>query len=108
MPDFADSNCANRGALSEALDFAQLSWAEQAMFNPADAPAGWATLPIILERFTTKHARLLDIRLPGKRPDYLLWEVVDIPNTFAAPGLTSDCEHLALAILGRGLIAASP
>jgi hypothetical protein len=97
--DFADPNCAYRGALSEALDLAQLSSAEQAMFNPADAPAGWTTLPIILDRLTTKYARLLDIRLPGKRPDYLLWEVVDVPNTFAAPGLTPDCEHLALAIL---------
>ena len=70
------------------------------MFNPADAPASWVTLPITLDRLTTKYALLLDIRLPGKRPDYILWEVVDIPNTFAASSLTPDCEHLALAILG--------
>jgi hypothetical protein len=35
----------------------------------------------------------------GKEEDYLLWEVVDVRETYANDNLEPDCEHLAVAVL---------
>lgn len=97
--DFGDPRCTYVRALNEALEFAQLSDADRIGFDPSQPFTDWKPLPTIIARLRNCYARLLDIRLDGRPPDYLLWDVVDVPTTFADPDLEPDCEHLCVAIL---------
>jgi SIR2-like domain len=97
--DPADANCRFRRALEEALELAQLSADERAgcdLSQPVDA---WRSLDAVLQRLAKEYSRLLDIRVGPEAPDYLLWEGVDVPNTFAPAGAEPDCEHLCLGVL---------
>ncbi len=95
-----DPACRFRRALEEALQLAQLSPAEQAGVDLLVVVDGWASLPIILQRLTKEYSRLLDIRVGSEAPDYLLWNAVDVPATFAPAGAEPDCEHVCLGVLG--------
>jgi hypothetical protein len=98
--DAGNANCAYRTALEEALELARLSPADRALVDFAVPVPGWPVINTVLTNLTREYSRLLDIRVRGhNEPDYLLWEVVDVPATFSAAHATPDCEHLCLAIL---------
>jgi SIR2-like domain len=98
--DGGNATCPYRLALEEALVLAHLSIADRARVDFTAPVAGWPVIDTILTNLTGQYSRLLDIRVGGHaEPDYLLWEVVDVPATFAAAHATPDCEHLCLAIL---------
>ncbi len=98
--DPGDDACPYRIALEEALLLAQLSGADRASLDFTTPVLGWPVIDTILTNLAGQYSRLLEIRVGGHTdPDYLLWEVVDVPATFAAAHATPDCEHLCLAIL---------
>jgi hypothetical protein len=98
--DVGNPACPYRVALEEALALAKLSAADRARVDLATPVSGWPVKDTILTNLTGEYSKLLDIRVGGHPdPDYLLWEVVDVPTTFAAVHSTPDCEHLCLAIL---------
>ncbi len=97
--DFSDPNCTYVRAINEALELALLSDADRHGFDPSQAFNDWQPLPTIISRLRNDYARLLDIHIDGHPMDHLLWDVVDVPNTFAAPGLEPDSEHICIAIL---------
>jgi hypothetical protein len=98
--DVTNANCGYRLALDEAIAFANLSVADRAAIDVTQPIAAWSCRETILANLTDKYSRLLDIRVAGHAdPDYLLWEAVDVPTTFAPGGAAPDCEHLCLAIL---------
>lgn len=84
-------------ALTEVLKGAKLSHTEAACVKFDDKVDDWTVLPEILQRLTGSYALLLDVRVEGELPDFLLWDVVDVRKTFAS--MTPDCEHLCVAIL---------
>lgn len=93
----ADPNCRFLIAVKEILKLAELSSAEEAGVALDRSVDYWASLPVILQRLTGCYALLLDIQVAGEATDFLLWNVVDVPGTFAA--MIPDCEHLCIAIL---------
>jgi hypothetical protein len=97
--DPSDSDCRFRVALTAALELAQLSPDECAGVNVAAPVDDWSSLDTILNRLTREYSRLLDIRVWGEEPDYLLWDAVNLRATFAAADAEPDCEHLCLGIL---------
>ena len=98
--DHGNSNCAYRTALEEAVELAHLSPGDRARVDFATPVSDWPVIDAVLTNLTRGYSRLLDIRVRGHdEPDYLLWEVVNVPATFAAARATPDCEHLCLAIL---------
>src|SRR5258708_33261299 len=95
-----DPDCAYRAALVEALDIARLSPGDRAQVDFSTPVADWPVIDTVLTNLTWQYSHLLDIRVHGHpEPDYLLWDVVDVPATFAAALAEPDCEHLCLAIL---------
>ena len=93
-------NCAYRTALEEAIELAHLSPGDRAQVDLSTPIAGWPVIDTVLTNLTREYSRLLDIRVHGHpEPDYLLWDIVDVPGTFAAALAEPDCEHLCLAIL---------
>jgi hypothetical protein len=98
VPGAAD--CAYSRALTEAIALARLSPAEESGVDFSVPVSSWPCLPTILSNLALEYARLLDIRVDG-RPDadHLLWDVVDVPATFAPARAEPDAEHVCLAVL---------
>ncbi|MDG4889986.1 MULTISPECIES: SIR2 family protein [unclassified Mesorhizobium] len=85
-------------ALSKALDYA-LTTAEKVGVDQSVEPAQWPNVDTIVDRLVGKYALLLDLRIAGKRSDHLVWDIVDVRNTYANDNLEPDCEHIAIAVL---------
>ncbi len=98
--DNTNSNCPYRTAIGECLELAHLSPGDRAQVDLAKPVLEWPIIDTVITNLAREYSRLLDIRVNGHtEPDYLLWEAVDVPATFAAASATPDCEHLCLAIL---------
>ena len=84
-------------ALEEALGLAEI--------NPASVRprygqplAAWPEHSAIIDRLWTKYSRVLDIRIAGTSPDFILWDAIDIRKAFENPRPPA-AEHLCIAIL---------
>jgi hypothetical protein len=64
-------------ALATAIRYA-LTASEAGTVLLTKEPAAWPNLNVIIDRLVGRYSELLDIRLPGRRDDYLLWEIVDV------------------------------
>jgi hypothetical protein len=53
----------------------------------------------LLNKLTPVSSDLLDIEIEGQRSDYLLWDGVDVPDSFGRTQADADCKHLCIAIL---------
>ena len=93
----ASATCSYRVALNKILEMATPSAAERAQIDFAVPIAGWPCLAHLLSRLWRQYSAVLSVEIPGKPLDFLLWEGLDFPNTFAAQG--ADAEHLALGML---------
>jgi hypothetical protein len=90
--------CPHLAALNKAVALADLDADEVESIDVA-APAGsWAPIERLTRGLVSRYSKLLDIRVEGQSPDYLLWEGVDVRATY---GESSDpgAEHVAFAIL---------
>jgi hypothetical protein len=97
--DAGDPDGRFRNALTKVLKVARLTDEEDARLDTYLPVADWVDLKIVISRLTERYARMLKIRVDGEDLDYLLWEAVDVRETFAALR-PPDAEHLCLAILG--------
>jgi hypothetical protein len=84
-------------ALEEALALAEI--------DPADVKtqygqplATWSERTTIIDRLWTKYSRVLDIRIAGTDPDFILWDAIDVRKAFENPEPPA-AEHLCIAIL---------
>ena len=73
--------------------------------EPADLTSQFATPLVewperdgIIEKLWNNYSRVLDIRIKGEAPDFILWEAIDIRAAFAHPAPPA-AEHLCIAIL---------
>jgi hypothetical protein len=99
--DPADPACQYRMALDRALELASLSDADRLAIDTGLPVASWPDPPCTtaIRNLTQSYSRLLDIRVEGESPDFLLWDAVDVPATYADPAAEPDAEHLCLAVL---------
>ncbi|MGX5844968.1 SIR2 family protein [Mesorhizobium sp. ArgA1] len=97
--DPANPNCPYNASLKRALGLAPLSADEWARLDLTLGFATWPDHAAIVARLTNNYARLLDITVAGKADDYLLWDGVGVPATFANPAIEPDVEHLCMGIL---------
>jgi hypothetical protein len=88
----------HRTALSQALDIANLGQEERDAIDLALPPDQWPNLEDVVSKLWDSYSQLFDIRVEGKKPDYLLWDGLDVRAVYGAD-LTPDVEHLCIAIL---------
>ncbi|WP_454556871.1 SIR2 family protein [Hydrogenophaga borbori] len=99
--DPADATCKFNRALGEALQLAGLNAVQVAAldltvpFNTLPKPTSEPIVSALLKNY----AKLLAIRVGTEPFDYLVWNVVKVPETYAAAALQPDVEHLCLAAL---------
>lgn len=84
-------------ALKEAITIAKVPWDNVAPYLPSQFKS-WPEASKITGELWERYSELLDIRIPGKDDDYMLWEAVGVREAFANPA-TPACEHLCIAIL---------
>lgn len=97
--NFADPDCAHRQALDEVVNLVNMNAAERAKIDAVIPVKKWPGIAAIVDRLVERYSAVLDVRVAGQRPDYLLWEGMDFPRTFGATR-AADAEHLCVAILG--------
>ncbi|RYB01883.1 hypothetical protein D3272_23560 [Lichenibacterium ramalinae] len=91
--------CRFRDALGRVLAVAGPTKDELARCDLDADPATWPDLDVIAGRLVNQYAQMLNVEVDGEPQDYLLWEAVDVPNTYADPGKEPDVEHLCVATL---------
>ena len=93
------ADCRFRRALARILRLAGLTENESKDLNLLLPVDEWQPLPAILQRLTRQYAEVLKVSVDEEEPDYLLWDAVDVRQTYGEPGEGPDCEHLCVVIL---------
>jgi hypothetical protein len=96
-----DATCRFRRALDDALNLAAVTPVERALIELERPVAEWPNLDAIVNRLVSNYARFLEIAVTGEDDDYLLWEGVNVVDTYGDPAIEPDVEHLCIAILVR-------
>ncbi len=91
------ADCEHHRALNKILGFADLSDAERTQIDLSQPVASWPIHEELINRLWGKYSKVLGTEVDGRPFDYLLWDVLDFPTTFAAQ--KADAEHLAIAML---------
>ncbi len=94
-----DATCSFWTALQTALSLTAPSNDERSRFTYDEPFGSWADAESLTKRLINQYSRLLQIRVGSKPSDYLLWDAIDIPATFADPNIEPDVEHLCIALL---------
>lgn len=90
--------CPYRSALRQALRLAKLRKEELERTDLAVAPSDWPDLEAVVDGLVSSYSDFLAIQVDGKEIDYLVWDLIDVRETFGTPA-DPDCEHLCIAIL---------
>ena len=91
------ADCDHHRAFKKILGLADLSEAERAQIDLCQPVASWPIHEELINRLWGKYSNVLGTEVDGRPFDYLLWDVLDFPITFAAQ--KADAEHLAIAML---------
>lgn len=97
--DPSDNECPYRRAFETVLDLADLSELEAVHTDIGRDVREWDTHKTIISRLSNKYSELLDIELPGRPRDFILWDVVDPRATYGDGLVGPDAEHYCLAVL---------
>lgn len=97
--DPANDECPHNIALADALKLATLSNNERDQIDLTQPVSSWPVLDPIKKRLTNQYEQLLNIEVGDCASDILIWEGVDVTNTYADPKVEPDAEHLSLAVL---------
>lgn len=94
-----DTSCAFRSAFDQVLALASLTADEQATVDSGTPFTEWALCERITGVLANRYAEVLDVSVEGKAKDFLVWEVLDVPQTYGSPEIEPDVEHYCIALL---------
>ena len=81
------------------LSLASMTPSEQASIDSTIPFGDWPLRERITGVLVGQYSKVLDIRVEGKARDFLVWEVLDVPQTYGSPDIEPDVEHLCIALL---------
>ena len=97
--DHSTPSCRFKKALNDAFDLIQMTQPEKDSIDFTVPIENWSSFDAIVSRLAAVYSKFLDVRVSGERPDYLLWEGVDVCRVYADSSLTPDSEHFCVGIL---------
>jgi hypothetical protein len=103
--DHADADCKFARAMEEIFVVGSVSEEERARSDLKAPFTSWQDQAAIANRLVNNYSRLLGITIDGEEMDFLLWNVIDVRETFANLAMQPDVEHLCLAALSLEGIA---
>ena len=92
-------SCPYRSAFDQVLAHASLTADERATVDTAVPFADWSLRERITGVLANQYSKVLDVRVEGKAKDYLVWEVLDVPQTYGSADIEPDVEHYCIALL---------
>ena len=105
----ADENCRFKKALREILDISGIPADDRQQIRFATPVDSWPHINDLVQRLTDRYSKVLDVLVDGEDQDFLVWEGIDVANTYGSPDLEPAAEHLCLAILMlEGVIRTAP
>jgi len=93
----ADANCRFKTTFDRIIELAEPTTDERATIDLTKPASEWPCLKNIVSRLWGKYSEVLSQDVENEKRDYLLWDALDFPNTFA--NQEADAEHLAIGIL---------
>lgn len=97
--DVDDPNCPYRRLIDKAIELADLSESEIVGIDVTTPLAEWPAGPTLVRRLGRQYSTLLDVPIVGEPIDFLVWDAVDVPGTYANPDVPPDLEHYAISAL---------
>jgi hypothetical protein len=97
--DQASTTCRYRKALKSVVALAKPGDDEASGVDFSLSPDQWPAYETFAGRLVDDYARMLSITVDGEEPDFLLWDVLDLPHVYSDPTVQPDAEHLCLAAL---------
>ena len=97
--DTADANCRFRRSLDRIINLTGLTAEDWRAIDYSRPVREWRDSGRVCKALTAVYARMLDQHPQGEKPDYLVWEGVDVVRRYADPTITPGPEHLGLAAL---------
>jgi len=94
-----DEHCVYRSALDDVLALASLTEAERGSLDYGVPFAEWSSRDRIAGVLVARYSEVLDVRVRGEARDYLVWEALDVPETYGSPSIEPDVEHYCIAVL---------
>jgi hypothetical protein len=91
------ADCEHHRTFKKILGFADLSAEEMSQIDLKKPVASWSIHDVLIDRLWNKYSKVLGTEVQDQTFDYLLWDVLDFPTTFAAQ--KADAEHLVIAML---------
>ena len=95
----ADEDCRFKGALREILEISGIPADDRQQIQLTTSVNSWLHIDDLVQRLTDRYSMVLDVLVDGEDQDYLVWEGIDVANTYGSPELEPAAEHLCLAIL---------
>ncbi|TBA13870.1 SIR2 family protein (plasmid) [Rhizobium ruizarguesonis] len=92
-----DPDCRFIKTFDRIIELAEPTPDERATIDLSKPATDWPCLKNIVSRLWGKYSEVLSQDVDNEKRDYLLWDALDFPNTFA--NQQADAEHLAIAIL---------
>lgn len=89
--------CRYKDALMRILKMAEPADADMEAIDMARPATEWPCLKGIISRLWNKYSEVLSVPVSGEGQDFLLWDALDFPATFA--NQLPDVGHLATAML---------
>lgn len=97
--DLDDEHCFYRSALDDVLALASLTEVERGSLDYGIPFAEWSSRDRIAGVLVARYSEVLDVRVRGKARDFLVWEALDVPETYGSPSIEPDVEHYCIAVL---------
>lgn len=97
--DPADEDCRFKRALSHIIDISEISESSRNNMDLNAAVESWPDTDDLVQRLVSKYSSVLDVRVDGEREDYLVWEGINVVDTYGSRDLQPVSEHLCLGIL---------
>lgn len=95
----ATGTCPYRDSLDRILKLTPLHADDIAAIDLTQPVSTWTQRDLIRRSLVRDYARMMDQAPVGERPDYLLWDAVNVVGQYADPTKAPGVEHLALAAL---------
>lgn len=107
--DLSQAACPFKAALERAYGIANLNEQEIASIDLSAPVESWPLVDFLKDRLSGRYAEFLSIDIDGEPLDLMVWEAVDVANTYADDTVSPDAEHYAIAVLIKeGLVTELP
>ena len=97
--DMGNAACPYRCAMNEALELASASADEITKIDFDASVSDWPILGDLKKRLEDKYETLLGIEVGSEPSDILVWDGIDVAQTYADPNVEPDVTHLCIAAL---------